>query len=38
MLSVLRNHLKQESREVRQNVRLHRGDMRHIRLNKKYPW
>jgi ubiquinone/menaquinone biosynthesis C-methylase UbiE len=37
MLSVLRNHLKQESREVRQNVRLHRGDMRHIRLNKKYP-
>jgi SAM-dependent methyltransferase len=37
MLSVLRKHLKQESREVRRNVQLHRGDMRHFRLKKKYP-
>ena len=37
MLSVLKKRLRQESREVRQNVRLHRGDMRHFRLNRKYP-
>ncbi len=37
MLSVLKDRLKQESRQVRQNVRLHRGDMRHFRLSRKYP-
>ena len=37
MLRVLKTHLKQESREVRRNVQLHRGDMRQFRLKKKYP-
>jgi SAM-dependent methyltransferase len=37
MLDVLKKHLRQESREVRQNVRLHHGDMRRFRLNTKYP-
>jgi SAM-dependent methyltransferase len=37
MLGVLKSHLRQESREVRRNVHLHRGDMRQFRLQKKYP-
>jgi len=37
MLGVLKTHLKQESREVRRNVQLHRADMRQFRLQKKYP-
>jgi len=37
MLGVLKTHLRQESREVRRNVHLHRGDMRQFRLQKKYP-
>ena len=37
MLGVLKPHWKQESREVRRNVHLHRGDMRQFRLQKKYP-
>jgi SAM-dependent methyltransferase len=36
MLSVLKNRLKKEAPEIRQNVRIHRGDMRHFRLNRKY--
>jgi SAM-dependent methyltransferase len=37
MLNVLKKHLTHESRAVRQNVRLHRADMRHFRLNRKFP-
>jgi SAM-dependent methyltransferase len=37
MLGVLKAHLKQEPREVRRNVQLHRGDMRQFRLKRKYP-
>jgi len=37
MLSVLKTHLKQEPRDVRRNVQLHRADMRQFRLKKRYP-
>ena len=37
MLNILKKHLTQESPALRQIVRLHRGDMRHLRLNRKYP-
>jgi SAM-dependent methyltransferase len=37
MLGVLKAHLKQESRDVRRNVQLHRGDMRQFRLKREYP-
>jgi SAM-dependent methyltransferase len=36
MLRVLQRHLKQEPKDVRRNVRLHRGDMRRFRLKKRY--
>lgn len=36
MLRILKANLKREKREVQKNVQLHRGDMRHFRLKKKY--
>lgn len=36
MLRILKAHLKKDKREVRQNVQLTRGDMRGLRLKKKY--
>lgn len=37
MLQVLQEHLQAEPQQVRANVKVHPGDMRDFRLNRKYP-
>ena len=37
MLAILKEHIKNELPEVRERIRLHKGDMREFRLSRKYP-
>jgi SAM-dependent methyltransferase len=37
MLRVLKSHIEDEPAEIRRRITLHQGDMRHFRLNKKFP-
>jgi hypothetical protein len=37
MLRILKSHIENEPRQTRRSITLHNGDMRDLRLRKKYP-